>query len=55
MDANRSSTMPAISNKFTWQRPQVGQDIIVAPKFRKPKLLREYYDLLRFHMNWISC
>ena len=40
MDARRSSTIPAISNKFTWQRPHVGQDIIVAPKFLNPKLLK---------------
>ena len=40
IDARRSSTIPAISNKLTWQRPQVGQDIMVAPKFRKPRLLK---------------
>ena len=40
MDAKRSSTIPAMSNKLTWHRPHVGQEIIVAPKFRNPKLLK---------------
>ena len=40
IDAKRSSTIPARSNKLTWHQPHVGQEIMVAPKFLRPKLLK---------------